>query len=624
MKNILINIILFIFFAQNVLGQFSIDTIVLGQVDLHESRLHSYKYAANFEKFNRSDLESSPSQNVADFLSLNSSLYFKQYGALATASFRGTSSSHTLVLWNDIPINSIANGMIDFSILPTVSGDELFLVSGGNSSVFGSGSVGGSIHINNINDFDKDNYISIRSELGSYGLKSNVLELNHSEGNLSIKASLFSIYNDNSFDFINTTKIGKPLEINQNAKIISYHKNFNLVYHYDSYNHFTVNYWDEDNIRQVPQNMTVSFSDAMQYDINRRFLLSSKHRFKNSSLKFKQAFLKEDFRYTELRKNIDSEYLAYSSISDADFKYFWSKYTFNIGSAYIENDISNTNYSSIDKNEKTTTFFSGIKYQTEFLSINTVLRREWQSGFNVPNIPSFSFVSNINKQLTFRFKYNKNFRAPTFNDRFWAGGGSSGNPLLKPENAWNREFGINLKIINFSTNITFYNLNVSDMIVWQQLDNGIWMPENIDEVWSRGLELKFDYSFEALSIIGNYALIKSTNEFYDNMLGSTIEKQLRYVPINKGSFAFVFRNEDIRLSLIKSYTGKVITTYGSANDNYLSDFFLTDISFRKKIINSSLTLEGKIKNLMDKSYQTYENYPNPGRELQLTLNYIIN
>ena len=31
---------------------------------------------------------------------------------------------------------------------------------------------------------------------------------------------------------------------------------------------------------------------------------------------------------------------------------------------------------------------------------------------------------------------------------------------------------------------------------------------------------------------------------------------------------------------------------------------------------------GKLKNLMDKSYTTYQNYPNPGRESLLTINYL--
>ena len=55
------------------------------------------------------------SNNLAGLVSRLSSLYIKSYGALATPSFRGTTSSHTLVLWNGIPINSNANGLADFS-----------------------------------------------------------------------------------------------------------------------------------------------------------------------------------------------------------------------------------------------------------------------------------------------------------------------------------------------------------------------------------------------------------------------------------------------------------------------------------------------------------------------------
>ena len=65
-----------------------------------------------------------------------------------------------------------------------------------------------------------------------------------------------------------------------------------------------------DNDREVPQNMTISFSDAKQYDKSDRVFAALTHTVNNFKFKLKHSYLKEDFNYTEFSKNIDSYYIA--------------------------------------------------------------------------------------------------------------------------------------------------------------------------------------------------------------------------------------------------------------------------------------------------------------------------
>jgi iron complex outermembrane receptor protein len=624
MKQILAHIIILISFTYTLQGQTAMDTINLPEVKLEQSRLRTHSIATQMEIFTPVELGNFPSQNLADFLSLNSALYFRQYGALATPSFRGTSSSHTLVLWNGIPLNSVANGLMDFSILPVNIGHELAVVHGGDGSVFGSGAIGGSVHFNAISNFKPKKQIQFTSEIGSFGLRSNTFSLKHTEGKLSIQASLFSLSDNNSFEFVNTTQIGHPSVMNEYGKIESKHQQLDLGYRYDNYNQFAINYWAEDNNREVPQNMTVLFSDAKQYDVSKRLLFSSKHRFDHSSLQLKQAYLKEDFRYTELLWGIDSHYLTESHITDADFKYFTGNYLFNLGSAYTNKSVTNTNYLGTKQDEKQLALFSAIQYKSEFFVVNTILRKEWQSAFEVPYIPTLGFSAQLSKHLQFRLKYNRNFRSPSFNDRFWVDAWSNGNPDLKPENAWNKEFGFDVNTSYFTCSATAYTLTISDMILWQEMDNGNWMPDNIKQVWSRGVETKLKLTIKDFSIVGNYGFTKSTNELSSDSLDNTAGKQLRYVPLHKGNVMFIIAKDDFQFSINQSYTGEVITTHGIQENETLPAFVLTDIGLRWKSTHSSFSLQGKVKNLMDKSYQTYQNYPNPSRELQLTITYSIN
>ncbi|MAX06268.1 MAG: hypothetical protein CMD19_07590 [Flavobacteriales bacterium] len=604
-------------------AQMAMDTIQLPEVKLMESRLEVHAVGAQIDVIKPGEIGEVSSCNLASIISSSSSMYIKQYGALATPSFRGTTSSHTLVLWNGVSLNSIANGLSDFSNIHIYNFTDIYLVHGGNASVFGSGAVGGSIHLNTNSKSINKNSFSLRTTLGSYGLNSKSLAFSFKQKKLSVKGSLQNLIHANDFEYINVTKLGRPLVINEYGKIKSQNQHLDVSYKSSKYTNYNFSYWASQLDREVPQNMTTPFSDAKQYDVANRILLSIEHKHDYLSINLKQAYIQEDFRYTEILKNIDSYFLAESYISDADVKLIKGNYLFNIAGAFTNNKIANNNYISIVKKEASLTAFSSIQYRSELLALNTVLRKERQNSFNVPVMPTLAFEANLGSTIKFRFKYNRNFRSPTYNDRFWIGAGSNGNIDLSPEDSWNKEMGfdVNFRYLKFSA--TVYNLDISDMIVWQRMENGNWSPNNIKKVWSRGLGAKLKFKIKKMSVLGNYSFTRSTNELSTNELDDTVGEQLRYVPLHKGNIGINFTMDNLQFNLNKSYTGEVITTYGSLNNNTLDEFILTDISVKYTYDKLPITLLCKVKNLTDKSYITYENYPNPGRELLLTINYTI-
>ena len=623
MKQTLIHILLLMGLAGNLQGQMAMDTISLPEVKLEHNRLQTHSIGTHLVTLSPEIIGESSSQKLSDCLVNHSSVYIKQYGALATPTFRGTSSSHTLVLWNGIPLNSIANGLLDFSITPVQGFEKIAIVHGGDASVFGSGAMGGSIHLNSIPDFKQQKEMKLTSEQGSYGLLSQGISLKHSTDKLAFNLSLTSLTDENSFTYTNTTQRGHPTVVNDYGKIEAKSGKLNLAYKYDSTTKFAVAYWSSANDREVPQNMTTPFSDAKQYDKTNNLLLSATHFFTDGVITLKRAFLEEDFRYTELLKNIDSQYLTNSNITDVDVKINKGGFLYNLGGNFTKQSVINNNYRDSRQLEKQSAIFSSVQYNYDFLSMNTVLRKQWQTTFSVPLIPSLAFSADITKQLSIRFKYNRNFRSPTFNDRFWAGAGANGNPDLTPEDAWNKEFGFDINTPYFKFKATAYNLDISDMILWQQVDNGSWMPNNIKQVWSRGLETSLKVHTKNLSIVGNYAFTKSTNEIATNPLDISVGEQLRYVPLHKGGIAFIVKEDDFTFIVNQNYTGEVITSHGALENKTLPYFILTDIAITYSPAFIPVSIEGKVKNLMDKSYTTYQNYPNPGRELLLTLNYII-
>ena len=149
----------------------------------------------------------------------------------------------------------------------------------------------------------------------------------------------------------------------------------------------------------------------------------------------------------------------------------------NLGSLYINNNMYNNNYLNIEINERQAAIYSALQFYRKGFKSNIVLRKEWHSNFKSPLLSTVALEKRF-YNIRFRYKFNKNFRIPTFNDRFWFTSSASGNINLLPELAHSNEFGFDLNSF-IDLHITAYNINISNMILWQSLDEGVWQPNNV-------------------------------------------------------------------------------------------------------------------------------------------------
>ena len=162
---------------------------------------------------------------------------------------------------------------------------------------------------------------------------------------------------------------------------------------------------------------------------------------------------------------------------------------------------------------------------------------------------------------------------------------------------------------------------VNNWISWHE-NNNLWKPVNIKEVWCRGIESRLNINYKNSTISANYAFSKSTSEKKTNAIDQSYKQQLRYVPLHKANVTYSFAKNQFQYFITTLYNGEVITNYANPN-NTLQDFSLFDFAI-KYTFKYPLDMEIKIKNFADKQYQTYQNYPSPGRELLMTINYTFN
>ena len=600
------------------------DTVNLNEVSVISPKSITFSNGSNVKKIDPFKIKISQTEKIADLLSSNSSIYIKQYGALATATIRGTSSSHTAVNWNGYPINSIANGLSDLSNITALTNDNIFLIKGGNSTIFGSGSIGGSINIDSKKIRNQKLSSNTNFESGSNGLSSQSYSAKYGDDIVSFYILHSKLKDKNKFKFTNISQAGNPRQTNKHGKIVSFQNKLDLNFKLNPNIIIQFNYWGDNSTREVPQNMTIRFTDAMQYDVNDRISISSTYSVKNLSCKISKALIYEDFRYTEEIKNIDSKYLASKEFNNFDLSYNFKNLIFQSTFSYNKNKINNNNFENNNQKDISKTIFFSTTYKNNNLETQLAIRGEDNSEYEVPLTPLFSTEYKFNELVQSSIKLNKNFRSPTFNDRYWFSNGSRGNIELKPEMSNNAEFSIHLKKNKFKLSSTLFNLDVKDWILWGQNIDGIWSPENIKEVWSRGIETQLKYNYKKILLELNYSLTKTTSEKASNDLDISVGQQLRYVPKNKLNTTLLYDEGNIISFLNITFTDEVITSYSSGDNKKLEAYTLVSAGTSYKLFNEDLKLDLRVLNLTNQQYQTYLNYPNPGREYVLSINYTIN
>jgi len=171
MKNIIL--VLFTFSVVNSVYCQRDSILELEEVVISDSKLGQFSDGRKVTKLNDSTLHRNNGM-LTNNLQYNSPIYFKQngYGMVSSPSFRGTSAQQTAVVWNGININSKLTGQTDFNTIMAQNLNEVSVRSGGGSTQYGTGAIGGSIHLNQNLVFNSQFENTFRMGYGSFDTSS--------------------------------------------------------------------------------------------------------------------------------------------------------------------------------------------------------------------------------------------------------------------------------------------------------------------------------------------------------------------------------------------------------------------------------------------------------------------
>lgn len=545
-------------------------------------------------------------RSLTDILKFNSFIYFKEngLGMVSSPSFRGTTASHTAVVWNGININSQLNGQVDFNAISANSYDNISVRSGGGSVLFGSGAIGGTIHLDNLIQFSEQENHKIVANYGSFHTQHISYDYLQATNKNFINIGFGTNSSDNDFNYV-----GSNLT-NENGNYFNY--NFDVNYGYKISEKHQLKLYSSSFLsdRNLARTLNAPSNDGYE-DLNSKNLIEWNFALSSKEIIISRiSYIFEKFKFFDNNQNkaIFSDGITQRKIGQIDYSNTISrKLKFNVILGFESVTASGSSFDSHTRN-----MVSGVvslnQQLTKKLSYGVQFRKDVQNDFTSPFLYSIGVEQDFSTKYTLSFNTSKNYRIPTFNDLYWQPGG---NIYLKPEESYQFEIGnaINFKNISFQVN-GFY-IKSSDLIQWIPNQSDVWSPINTNETRNIGLEFSANYK---TTFKNNFVEINA-NYSYTDAKDLETDQQLISVPKNRFNALFNYQhkswsayyqilfNDDVRF-LVDTIPAFQVSNLG--------------INYELSKLKNKPNLGFVINNIYNKKYQNTLNRPMPGINFQIT------
>lgn len=652
-------LLLILFSVQTSFAQNLKDTIYQIPTVSVSSEMLFKKHSAGMQvvKIDSATIQENIGNDLGGMLSENSQVFIKSNGrgAFSTASFRGTSSNHTQVTWNGMPLNSPLIGMVDFSMLPLFVFDEVSVLHGGASLINSSGGLGGGIELNQSFSADTALKVIYNQGYGSYSTHHELLSVSLPMKKWHFETKIFNLSSQNDYTFINraighlnekTGFIEHPLDTNKRADYQFKGVLQEIYYLPNSNNKIALFYWGQMNERAIPR--VSSYEGPDNQNLNRQYLgdhklqlqcvtYASKHKFKTSIGGIYQNSHYQKENHVSGLGNVPiiaAFNTQKSAINTFEYQYNgWEKWDLTIK--------TNINYHTLNGNDTVihNTFnherfellpVASIQYQSEKWNAQFLVRQEYIDKQWMPFVPYAGADYQPLKKYPFKISLNggRNFRWPSINDLHWSPGG---NPNLLPEYGWNGATGVTYlhskKHNSLKLDVHYFYNYINNWILWTPSFKGYWEPINLSKVISNGIEasLKFQRKFGAWSINSNinYAYTKATN--FDESIPGAYGKQLVYIPEHSGNLniRLQYKNAYLRYQH-NSYSERFTTTSNDFNRrDWLYPYFMNNVALGGKWKTKKLIIQSElaINNVLNETYHSVLYRPMPKMNYLMSLQF---
>ncbi len=579
------------------------ESVDLGQLVVTPSRIEEGIEGTDrkVEVITSDDIQSSGAKDVSGVLSGLPSTNINSYGGLGSLEnirMRGATAAQVLVLMDGMPLNSPRDGEVDLSTIPLDNIERIEVVPGAASSLYGSQAMGGTINIITKEPPKEGQKTEASSSFGSFKTFIETLSQGARIGN---------------FGYLVSGGYKSSKGFRANSAFNSKDFNSKFEYKLNDNNIIGTNFGFYTSRAGAPGPITSPDLDDIQVErkdyinLNWGWKLDEKTGFNAKiynnydRLEFMSNSADSMFE-TAFSKSIHTTKVeGYDLCFNKELSDF---YEFISGYNYVRNSNDSTS-SAKHKYDVNAGYLENRFNFNDKARLSLSARVDDYSNFGAEFNPSVNFVYKFWQDFKMHAQVARSFRAPTFNDLYWPDEGwDKGNPNLKPEKGINYELGFDNKINKyFTTGISYYRNDFSNLINWEPDVNNVWQPQNIGKATINGIESinKFNLS-DNFEIGTNYTFLSARNR--------ETNKYLIYQPENKADFSLKYKKfYGFDFELIGQWTGMRFND--ATNDTKVKPYFLLNFNVTKRF-NKNYSVFFSLDNLLNKEYQIVKDYPTPG------------
>lgn len=554
----------------------------------------------------RQDIEQSQTKDLVDLLRMENGVDIARAGGpgqQTSVFLRGTNSNHVLVLIDGVRTASPITGSFDWANLPLAQIERIEIVRGPRAALYGSDAIGGVIQI-----FTRQpKGPTARAEVGSYGThglqagwgggdtaKFHVTaETFHTNGFPSQNASGFSP--DGDSDGNTRRSVSSDLDLPLSARTTL---GLNALYSEGNTK------YDTGTLDSTNQTLNMRLTDQ-----------SADHWTQSLNLGYATDNLDD---HSAFASKATTERLM------ADWQHDFTLTPNNLlslGLNYLHDQGRNfdtvNNLVQFDRSTHNRGLFSHWQYQAGANEFQLSARHDQHSTFGSHDTGQLSVGRRLAAHWRVFASYGTAFTAPNLNALYSPGSGGffAGNPNLQPETSRSAELGLLYNAApGTHLRLSLFHTRVNDLIDFSggMTDQAI----NINAARLRGIEAELDQRVDVWRLQGNLTLQQAQNANTDTDLLRRPKAKL-----------------DLRLSHALGDGGDVgIESYLSAGHadinnlppaygiNRVGGYGLVNLSLRYPV-QRDWNLEGRLENLLDKTYEQISGYNTPGRSLFVALSY---
>ena len=632
-------ILLFFFLAATKLYAQDTITLKIVEVTAERERVEAVKPLV-MRKLDTIILKAKSTATLSELLIQHSPVFIKTYGpgGVSTASFRGTTASHTLVLWNGFQLNAPTLGQVDFSTIPVFLIDDISLNWGSGTSS-NSGGLGGTVNIDNSNHFGDGFLLDVKRTFGSFSTFGSYYTIGYYGKKVSVRVKAYRNSSENDFLYYNNAVLDTNRWMKQrNADFVDYGVMPEMSFMLKN-SIISISSWNQWNDRNLPPIMTnvsnKNFEEWTKDNFSRNYV-SFKTFWNTGNLQLKSAAFIENQRYFLEVRNPDTydfvtginsinKALVLHQIANLE-QQLYKTWTLKAKIQWDNERVNSNNYVG-QKLRNVISAYAAINGEPfKMANLNLTARYDWTDGKPMGLFPTatFSYQLPFFKALSFTLGYSHNYRNPSLNDLYWYPGG---NPDLLPENGRTGDLAIKFNVqsgpFKFDLRASGYLSKVKNWIQWKPSFYRYWVPENVALVFARGIETHLDMSFVKddwkLNLSGNYVYTVTTDESESAVAQGINGKQLIYIPRHHGNLFFNAHWKTWKLNYTMEVTGRRSTSYADVETFPLLPYVLHHIALGKQF--NQFYIELRCNNFTDKDYQNVIWRAMPGRSFELMLNY---